>query len=160
MKIGRYGSSAISEPIHEPLIPSASNTSGPTQQIDAPMAERIPAIRKPFPFRAFVCFRSDIFSRESTPCTRVRSQIRKIGSPTAQAQLLVADFGEQQSGVLPFCSSLSPATGRKPFLSTSSKGFDLVLIKILARHFRQLLLCCFVLQSNSERLTPSKHCVP
>src|SRR6516162_3682220 len=84
----------------------------------------------------------------------------KLGSPTAQAQLLVADFGEQQSGVLPFCSSLSPATGRKPFLSTSSKGFDLVLIKILARHFRQLLLCCFVLQSNSERLTPSKHCVP
>jgi hypothetical protein len=63
IRIGRYGSRAVREPIHAPLTPRASNTSGPTQHIDAPIAESIPAIRNPFPFRALVGFRSDIFLR-------------------------------------------------------------------------------------------------
>jgi hypothetical protein len=61
MKTGRQGSSAVSEPIQAPLIPIATSTNGPMQQIDAPMAESIPASRKPFPLRVPDSFRSVIF---------------------------------------------------------------------------------------------------
>jgi hypothetical protein len=50
MKIGRKGSSAVKEPIHAPLTPRASKTSGPRQQADAPIAATMPATRNPIPF--------------------------------------------------------------------------------------------------------------
>lgn len=40
-KIGLYGSIAVNELIHVPLIPKLSNSSGPIQQALAPMAARV-----------------------------------------------------------------------------------------------------------------------
>jgi len=45
---GRYGSSAVRLAIHVPPTPSASSTSGPTQQSDAPMAAAVPAMSEVF----------------------------------------------------------------------------------------------------------------
>jgi len=54
MKYGRYGSIAVSWPIHAPLIPSESRTSGPTQQTEAPSAAKMLAIKVPLPVTAVI----------------------------------------------------------------------------------------------------------
>jgi hypothetical protein len=60
--------------IQAPLTPRASNTSGPTQQTDAPIAASIPPTRNPFPLRVD-CFGSDISSEtDLTLRTIVRNQ--------------------------------------------------------------------------------------
>lgn len=43
MNTGRYGSSAVSVPIHAPPIPRARRISGATQQSEAPMPANIAA---------------------------------------------------------------------------------------------------------------------
>src|SRR6266481_2868173 len=47
MKIGRYGSSAVRLPIQAPLMPSATKTSGPRQQVEARTAAMPPAANVP-----------------------------------------------------------------------------------------------------------------
>ena len=120
------------EPIHAPLTPSASKTSGPTQHIDAPMAENIPAIRKPFPLWVLDFFTSDIFLKKpvyapyhSTESNR-KSKNHWLAALTpdsradrAEVQLFVVNSSEQQPGTSFLVSSLSSATGRSPFAMAS-----------------------------------------
>ncbi len=49
MKIGRYGSSTVRLPIHAPLNPKATKTSGPRQQAEARMAASPPVKSAPRP---------------------------------------------------------------------------------------------------------------
>src|SRR6266404_1700292 len=50
MKIGRYGSSTVKLPIHAPLKPRVTRTSGPRQQVEARMAARPPVSSAVRPF--------------------------------------------------------------------------------------------------------------
>jgi hypothetical protein len=51
-EIGRYGSSRVRFPIHAPLKPSATNTRGPRQHVEARMAAKPPTKSSPNPVRS------------------------------------------------------------------------------------------------------------
>ncbi len=79
MKTGRYSSSAVRFPIHAPLMPSASNTSGPTQHTDAPIPATTPATREPFAFSCAMCANShQMLHLNSKLRTMVRKQGKKL----------------------------------------------------------------------------------
>lgn len=50
MKTGRYGSNAMRLPIHAPLKPNPTKSSGPTQRADALSAAMVPAMSELFAF--------------------------------------------------------------------------------------------------------------
>ena len=63
MKKGRYGSIAVRLPTHEPPMPSASRTSGPTQHTDAPMAASTLAINELFSVSRAMSFSLNLFAQ-------------------------------------------------------------------------------------------------
>ena len=133
---------AVREPIHAPLTPSASNTSGPTQHIDAPIAESIPPTRSPFPFRALVCFRSDIFlstNLRSVPQYGVKHENLKssaVGTPTCRGSAFVSRLRRAAVWCLTFRSfvvlGLWEVTLGKGFLESCNSLF----VEIRTRDFQ------------------------